>query len=383
MASLNLHTLHSDILHEVLALSPDLTTLRCLIGTHPAIYRAFLSRRRLILKIVFRKQTNFRPSNRSFDSTEADKFVARIEKLDPAAGVAFRESIWPALQKHLQSNQTLRWAIALLATYQNAGLNEEELFFARRVMGLILDLAWIPASDAYNFAKAVIRTYLAAGLIHDAIEIQELIRRRTHVLSRQHSRWSKELIVSYRKFGHEERILPLQLENWDSYKIATGPENEVTLEWARAAVCEYKNQGKDREALQFWQTVRSSLTPTCPPYIAWSRYMMHMYKRQKQDAEALTVVEEVWRNISPEVTGYRAWAAQLSEQYESAGRSDDAIAVCEAAWTAINERLMAQPHSRDWNYQTRGAGLLLSKVYRRHERCEEARAVEARCHDIR
>jgi hypothetical protein len=97
----------------------------------------------------------------------------------------------------------------------------------------------------------------------------------------------------------------------------------------------------------------------------------------------LEVTEEVWRSISPEITGYRAWTAQLSEQYESAGRSDDAIAVCEAAWTAINERLVRQPNDLDWKYQSRGAGLMLAKVYRRYGRSDEANAVEERCSEAR
>lgn len=96
----------------------------------------------------------------------------------------------------------------------------------------------------------------------------------------------------------------------------------------------------------------------------------------------MKVVEEVWRNIPPEVTRYRAWATQLNRQYESAGRSDNAIAVSETACKAIKERLATQPRSRDWIYQTRGAGLLLSRVYLRHERFDEASAVEAQCHAI-
>ena len=306
-----------------------------------------------------------------------------VEQRDPIAGVAFRESIWPVVEKLIHSKQTLRWATALLNAYHHAELQNEELAFARRTISAVLASSRSFEFEVYGFARAVIRTYLAAGLNQESIEIRQKIRQRIDPRSVEHSRWSKELVASYKKLGYEDRITLLHLESWELYKNAAGPEADVTLDWARSIVCRYREQGKNEEALQFWQTVRRSLSPTSTPYIAWSRYMMHMYKRQNQNAEALRVTEEVWRSINPEVTGYRAWTAQLSEQYESAGRIDDAIAICESAWRAINERLELQPISGNWRFQLRGAGLMLANVYRRHGRIAEADAVDARCSEIR
>jgi tetratricopeptide (TPR) repeat protein len=379
----NLHTLDSDVLHHILILCPNLTDLRNLICTHPAIHDAFSGRRRLILRLVYKNQFKMHPLGTYWYLKKADDFITPVEQRDPVAGVAFRECIWPLVEKPIHSKQTLRWATYLLSAYHQAELKNEEMLFARRIMSSILGSPRSFEFEVYGFARAAIRTHLAAGLNEDAVTIQERIRQRIEPRSPEHSRWSKELVASYKKMGYDERIIPLHLENWELYKNTMGPGADVTLEWARAAVGKYKEQGKNEDALQFWQTARRSLDPASTPYIAWSRYMMHMYKRQRQDSEALRVTEEVWRNIQPEVTGYRAWTAQLSDQYESAGRGDDAIAVCESAWRAIDERLKLQPISGEWKYQLRGACLMLAKVYRRHGRLEEADAVEARCSEIR
>jgi hypothetical protein len=285
--------------------------------------------------------------------------------------------------KLIHTKQTLRWAISLLNAYYEAGLKDEELAFARRIMAAILNSPRDFEFEVYGFARTAFRTYANAGLNQEIIDTRQRLLRRIDPRSLQHSIWSKELVASYKKLGYKDRILPLHLESWELYKDGIGPESEITLEWARAAMCIYKEQGRHEEALQFWQTVRCSLDPSSARYIAWSRYMMHMYKRQNRYAEALEVTAEVWRNIQPEVTGYRAWTAQLSEQYEAAGRSNDAIAVCESAWTAINQRLEREPNSNDWKYQLRGAGSMLANAYRRQGRDGEADAVEEQCTQVR
>jgi tetratricopeptide (TPR) repeat protein len=383
MQTPNLHTIDSDVLYNILVLSPNLDDLRNLICTHPAIHHVFLSRRRLILRRVYGKQFRMHPRGAYWYLKKAEEFIASIEPRDVIAAVAFREAIWRFVGKLIHTKQTLRWATSLLNAYHEAELKDEELAFAQRIMAAILNSPRDFEFEVYGFARTVFRTYAIAGLKQEIVDTRQRIRDRIDARSLQHSMWSKELVASYKKLGYKDRILPLHLETWELYKDAIGAESEVTLEWARAAVCIFKEQGRHEEALQFWQTVRCSLDPASARYIAWSRHMMHMYKRQNRNAEALTVTAEVWRNIQPEVTGYRAWTAQLSEQYEAAGRSNDAIAVCESAWTAINQRLEHEPNSDDWKFQLRGAGFMLANAYRRHGRVGEADAVEERCDQVR
>lgn len=57
MCALNIHTLHDDILYELLITCRDLISLKRLILTHPAIYHAFNNRRRLVLRAVFKTQS--------------------------------------------------------------------------------------------------------------------------------------------------------------------------------------------------------------------------------------------------------------------------------------------------------------------------------------
>lgn len=378
----NLHTLDQDLLHEVLALCPDLTALYSLIRTHPNIYHAFLGRRRLLLKLTYRKQTKIRPRWRDLDTKDPEEFIKSIRH-DLIAVVAFRESLWLAFEKHLHDKRTLEWAKELLVAYQRAELYSDGLSFAQETMARILSSGEVLERGVPDFARSVVRMYTITGRTIDAIELQELVRNRISPRSRDHGIWSDELIVSYKKLGLKERIIPVQLDNWNLYKLHKNPENDTTLIWARAAVLQYRDEGKDREALHFWQAVRSSLAPTSPQHTAWARYMMHMYARRKESSEILEIKGEVWQNISPDVNGYREWTAQLSEEYELAGRHDDAIAVCEAAWTATNERLSLRPDSTDWKYEVRGSGLLLANTYRRYGRTDDADVVEARCNEIR
>jgi hypothetical protein len=373
MVAANLHTLDSDVLCELLTSCSDLTTLRCLIATHTTVYHAFSSRRRLILRFVFRNQSPV---------LATAKDIIKNKCNNPLDCVAFRESLWPRISRSWPSQTTVEWATALLGTYHKAGLKEDAISFAKRSTILLMNPEERLTLSVRTFARAIIRTYIAAEMYGESIALQEAVRQRLDPKQPEHSVWCKESVATFRKIGESERVLQLQQEFWEVYKTRVGPGSDVALDWARTIVKEFLGRGKDKEALQFHQKVRGELDTTTAPYIAWSRQLIHMLQRDKKDAEALAVTEEVWRHLSPETVGYRAWTKQVSDQYENMGLPEEAIVVCEASWTAATERLTRYPKDNAWKYAARGAGLALAKIYRRHGRHEMASSVEETCKEL-
>jgi hypothetical protein len=373
MATANLHTLDSDVLCELLTSCSDLTTLRCLIATHPRVYYAFSSRRSLILRFVFRNQNPV---------LAAAEYVIKYKCKNPLDCVAFREALWPQISRRWPSQNAVEWATALLTAYHKAGLKEDAISFAKGSTILLMNSKESLTLPVRTFARAIVRTYVAAEMSGESIALQDAVRQRLDPKQPEHSYWCKESVATFRNIGELERVLQLQQEFWEIYKTRVGPGSDVALDWARTIVKELLGRGKDKEALQFHQKVRSELDPTTLPYIAWSRQLIHMLQRDKKDAEALVVTEEVWRHLNPEAAGYRAWTKQLSDQYEAMGRPKEAIAVCEASWTAATERLSRSPKSSAWKYAARGAGLALARIYRRHGRHEIASSVEEKCKAI-
>jgi hypothetical protein len=380
MAAVNLHTLDNDIIYELLTLCPDLDSLRGLILTHPALYYAFNGRRRLILRAVFKTQNNVRflhPGDGEIAA--ADEFILRFEPKNPIDSVAFREALWPELERLLTAKLPSKWATSLLACYQKAELSNDALRFAKRTTGLILESSRLLYSETRTFIRAVIRMYMTAQLFPEAIELQGKVLKRLRARSPEHSPWAKQLVATYRSTGYSDRILPLQLDCWERYRKINGPGSEVALDWARSIVCEYQLNGDDQEAIKFHQRVRTLLQPQTAQYVAWSRQLIRMHQRANQHGEALLVTEEVWRHLQPGSKWYRPWTTQLSELYEAAGRPEDAIAVYLAAWTAISGRLARHPNDVVWKYQAKGAGLTLARVYRKYQRLDDASLLEAKC----
>ncbi|KAF2181222.1 hypothetical protein K469DRAFT_692104 [Zopfia rhizophila CBS 207.26] len=246
-------------------------------------------------------------------------------------------------------------------------------------MRLILASSQSFQSETCTFTRAVIRMCMTTKHVSEAVELQENFLKHLSLRSSEHSIWAKQLVATYRSTGDSERILRLQLDCWERYRKGIGPGSEVAMDWARSIVSEYQLRGNDQEAIKFHQRVRSLLDPRTAQYVAWSRQSIRMHQRANQHLEALTVTEEVWRHLQPESKGYRAWTAQLSELYESAGRPEDAIAVYLAAWTAISGRLARSPNDGAWKYLARGAGFALARVYRKHQRLDDASLLEAKC----
>jgi hypothetical protein len=371
----NLHTLHGDVLHGILLLSPDLSSLHNLVLTHPAIYQTFNARRRLILRTVFKTEASGGPKN----MMTLDTFLAQLLVINPVDSVALREALWPRLEPLLPASLPSRWATALLACYHTANLKDDALAFTKRVTAQLLKPT-VPqvkplTREARTFAWSAIRTYVSANLAQDALQFQESFLCRLDPRSPEHSVWAKELVAKYRTIKGPEQALQLQRSNWELYQTVLGPNSDITLDWARSIVSEHQSAGHHQEAILFHQQVRNSLDPTTAQYVAWSRQQIKMLQKANRNDEALLVTEDVWRHLHPDSAGYRAWTAQLSEQYEAAGRADAAVAVCEAAWTAIKTFLDRLPNDEARKYRAQGALLMLAKAYRRNNREEDAKSL--------
>ncbi|KAF2131198.1 hypothetical protein P153DRAFT_355953 [Dothidotthia symphoricarpi CBS 119687] len=384
MATANLHTLDSDILFGLLATSTDLVSLRCLILSHRALYHAFNDSRRLILRTVFKTQNNVHPLRRlnERDITAAEKYINRLTSINAIDRVALREALWPALERTIPAKTPSKWATTLLACYNKAELRDDALSFAKRTMGLILASPQPLHTEHRIFARAVIRTYMAAKMPDEAIELEETILRHLAPRSPDHSIWAKQLLVTYQDTGHAEKILPLQLASWELYRQSVGSGSEVALDWARSITRGYQLKGEHEKAIEFHQTVWNCLDPTTQQYVAWSRQLIHWLQKSNQHGEALVVTEQVWHHLQPNARGYRPWAAQLADQYEAAGRPEMAVAVSEAVWAEVLACLTRFPNDASWKYQARGAGLKLARAYRLNQRGDEATALEAKCREI-
>jgi hypothetical protein len=375
MAVSNLHTLDSDVLYSILTLCPNLTNLYSIITTHPAIYNVFSTRRRLILRLVFRHG----------NIKAAEAFMTRIQCANPIDWVALREAWRPNLLDLWPRRRAVTWATALFAAYNEAGLQDERLEFARLIDGMIIELdKKIIVKYMGMLARAVVKTYVHAKLSNEAIALQEWVRLRLNPTWPEHSIWCKELVASYKRYGNEERALQMQIECWELYKTDR-PESEEALDWARRVVKEHQIRGNEEEALEFHKTVRSELDPTNASYAAWSRQLIHMLQRKNNAAEVVTVTEDVWRHLNIEIddTGYRFWARQLSQLYEAMERPEDAIAVCEACWKATTERLEQDPSEEILIYKTIGTGLILVEVLKKYERLQDAGDVEDKCKEFK
>ncbi|KAH7078584.1 hypothetical protein FB567DRAFT_534238 [Paraphoma chrysanthemicola] len=381
MAVANLHTLDSDILFEILTACDNLVTLRNLILTHPVLYHTFNNRRRLILRTVLRTQYHVhflrRPHEHKFGETHSS--ILLIKTSNVIDRVALREAPWPELKRLMPEVLSCKWASWLLGSYNQAGLQDEALLLARESIRIMLAKCKILVSEQSALARAVIRTYTTANLQEEALELDEAILQHLSPRQPDYSVWAKQLITTYQKTGHDDKILPLQLKCWETCKTCAGAASDYALDWARSIIRGYQLKGEDAQAIAFQETVRTLLDPRTPQYIAWSRQLIQMHQKSNQPAEALAVTQSVWRHLGPETKGYRPWTAQLSEQYDTLGRPDDALAVVEAAWTAIGVYLARFPNDIAWKYQARGAGLMLAKAYRRHQRIDEAIALEVKC----
>ena len=177
MAAANLHTLDNDILHDLLSYCPDLVSLRNLVLTHPNFCYAFNDRRRLLLRTVFRTQKVLSPNSRKNKQQVAfaDAFILRIHSTNPIDNVAVREALWPELERQLPAASSSIWATALLTSYQKAQLTSDALLFAKRSMERILKTTRPLNLETCTFAKAVVRTYMAAKLSEKALELQEIV----------------------------------------------------------------------------------------------------------------------------------------------------------------------------------------------------------------
>jgi tetratricopeptide (TPR) repeat protein len=376
---LNLHTLHGDVLHEVLLLSPNRKSLRRLILTHPAVYYAFKARRRLILRTVFKMEASFSP----LDINAVESILVRLQVHNPIDGAALREALWPRFEPLLPASFPSKWATALLACYHSSNLKDDALVFTKRTTAQLLNDALPPTREARTFAWAATRTYVAANLAENALQFQEAFLRRLNPRRPEHSSWAKELVIRYRDIKGPEQALQLQRSNWELYQTTLGPNSDITLDWARSIVHEHQSVGDHQKAVLFHEQVRTSLNPTTAQYVAWSRQQIRMLQRLDQIEKALLVMEEVWRHLQPDSAGYRAWTAQLIAQYEAGGRNDAAIAVCEAAWTAIKTSLDRLPNGRTRKYHAYGAALMLAKTYRRNNRKEDAISLEVISESLR
>jgi tetratricopeptide (TPR) repeat protein len=398
MATPNLHTIDSDTLLEMLMLCPDLSSLRCLIETHPVIHHVFTSRRRLILRTVFRNQITADAPGPYQAMGPANSSILKNKSNNPIDVVAFRESIWPEIEHLLKHGPVVTWATALLAAFHAAKLDHEALAFSQRITTLFLKKKHRFGPAARSFFKSAIRTHVLAGLEKEAMRLQErvldclTINRPAHPDMHstwenrdtlEHSKWAKDLADTYRRTGSTDRLIAFQLGSWELYRTIVGPNSDVTLDWARALVLTYQHSKRNEKALEFHARVRKTLDPTKAQYLAWSRQLIRMYQRQHRGAEALIATREVWNLLRPESKGYRAWTTQLSNAYEANGRPEDAVRVCEDAWRAISARLEEKPKAKSWQYQTIGAGLSLVQAYKTHGRLEDAAVVEATCTKLR
>ncbi|KAF2741998.1 alpha/beta-hydrolase [Sporormia fimetaria CBS 119925] len=385
-SSANLITLNDDVLAVILASIPDLVSLGDCLLAHPVLYRVFNSRRRFVLRNVMKNDWDRGYSiGRAFAYLDTwNKRIRRLKFHHSVDRVALREAFWARLELRLPGIGATNWALDLLVAYQKAGLIDNGLAFAKRTMDIIFQkVPPMLSHEGSTFANSVIQLYKVGSDSHTTIQLQERVLGSMDPRFAQHNVCARELLKSYREIGRSERILPFQLETWELYNRVQGPASEAALDWARSIVREYQRCDREMDAVEFHHNVWKLLHRETPQFVSWSRQLIRMRELLGHKDEALQVTEEVWRHLSPLSPGYQAWTSQLSTQYGAAGRPDDAIRVCEAVWVAYGRLLSREQQSLGWRYHTRTAGIMLAKAYRRHNRLEEAAAIESKCEELR
>ncbi|PVH97955.1 hypothetical protein DM02DRAFT_62963 [Periconia macrospinosa] len=398
MASTKLHTLNSDILCEILLSCSTLSDLYCLIRTHPNIYTVFHTRRRQVLRSVYRTQhQNSALCGKTWqdriDQDSVDAFFKGLNNRCKNAidHVALREALW---HQHYQpyvpsSERAIKSASSLLKWYEKAGLQQEAFQFASKTLKAILRKPSSTSLETQEFVRLVARIYGLENRTRELIRATEATLKRLPHGSLKHIFWIKCLVGIYRAANnatYSEPLLTLLRDNWDSYSTSTkGPATEDAKYLARELLTEYTSHDHSDDAaaaLAICRTVRDATTPGSPEHIAWSRQMIRLHRKTGNVDGVVHVMEEALRPLQHASKFYRIWTEELAREYETTGRPHDAIAVWESAWAAIAATLARHPNQNEWRFDGKGAALILVKLYRRYGRDGDAVALEARCNEL-
>lgn len=391
MAALNLHTLNSDVLCEVLFSCSNLSDLHCLILTHPNIYQTFNAHRRLILRTVFRHQhrklhllRNKRQQNEAQKSMEL--FFTKLKCKNPLDQVALREAL---SQNYLYNtgilkDRTWRWATSLLKWYETAGQRKDALQLAEKILKTAVHNPLLPGIENDRMFKTMVRIYCDEDRLEELVALLQVTRPAKYTARSTHTDQVMRLVDIYRMAGeaYSTQLLELLTENWNMYCAHIGPDAEFSKSLARELIALYTSKHQDREALLIAETVRNATPPGSSPYIGWSNIMQRSYRQLNDDAGLLRIMEEVWRSLQPDSKWYKSATDSLGQQYETAGRSADAVRTWKIAWVAVSQNVANLPHQNAWKFRGKQAALSLAAAYRRCGRLNDAAAIQARCSEL-
>ncbi|EUC46838.1 hypothetical protein COCMIDRAFT_91848 [Bipolaris oryzae ATCC 44560] len=288
MCALNVHTLPDDILYELLIKCRDLISLKRLILTHPVIYRAFNSCRRLILRAVFKIQSivRLKPYTNEHYLVKADRYISCMLPCNAVDRVALREALWPLVKQSMPSVVSCQWALALLARYHQAGLEHNELMCAKEAARTMLSTS-LPMHFAQRILfRAIARTYAASDTPEEVVELDAVILQQLDLQLQAHRIWVKDFMHTYRNIRNDQKGLDLQLRCWQFCRDTLGPGNKISLYCAGSLVCSYQLRGEHDKAFEFCRFVWGFLSPSTPGYTAWLRKSMDMFYKASQNNEA-------------------------------------------------------------------------------------------------
>lgn len=287
VCALNVHTLHEDILYELLIRCRDLISLKRLIFTHPEMYHAFNNRRRLVLRAVFRTQSTvrIRYCDDKLVLVRADRYLSRMLPCSAIDRVALREALWPTVKQLLPSMVSCQWAIALLTRYHQAGLKHNQLMFAKEAAHTMLSASLPLHFEQRTLLRVIARTYASSDTPEEAIELDAAILQRLDPQLQAHRIWIEDFMQTYRNNRNNKKGLDLQLKCWQLCRDTLGLGSKVALDCAQSLICSYHLSGEPKKAIELCRFVQGSISPKTPGYTAWMRKLMDMLYKASQDSE--------------------------------------------------------------------------------------------------
>lgn len=120
-----------------------------------------------------------------------DFFLVRLQVKSLINAIALREALWSRMVRSLPLAWPSKWATQLLACYHAVSLEDEALAFKMRRRTQLLDHHQRPSQEACMFARAAVRTYVAANLLEDALQFQEAFLPRLDPRASEHNLWAR------------------------------------------------------------------------------------------------------------------------------------------------------------------------------------------------
>ncbi|KAF1834925.1 hypothetical protein BDW02DRAFT_579234 [Decorospora gaudefroyi] len=259
MAAINLHTLHSDILHELLITCWDLVSLRVR-SSHRLQEREFAAANQYIqesISIVLAASQPIYADQRALARAVIRTYTAA--KLSQEA-TELEETILRHLNPRLPAHSV--WAKQLINTYRSSGHAQKTLCLQLECWELYKTVVGSGSEVALDWARSIVRGYQLKGEDGEAIKFHQTVRSLLDPTTAQYVAWSRQLIQMHQKYNQPGEALVVTEEVW------------------------------------------RHLQPDTTGYRAWAVQLSEQHDALGKPDDALAVIEAAWTDIAAELARF-------------------------------------------------------------------------------